>query len=125
MPTGKFIPPASDSLAMVDCGIEGWSEAYGDHCVVIEGVVAPGGDSRLALGYDVYMFALAAWRHLGEPLVRRELTMLRPVAPSIGDQPRDDTVWEDLPEYSIQRFSVLLSKDQTRAVVEKVLPIKA
>jgi len=94
--TGKFISPASNSLAEVDCGCEG-GVVYGDHCVVVEGVVGPGGGSiwvgfqkidgklQQAPGYDVHLFALAGWRFPGEPLVGRELTMLRPVPPSIPD----------------------------------------
>ena len=96
--TGKFIPPESSSLHMVDCYFEGgYSDS--DSCVAIEGVVGPGsggivcgfqmvdGNPQQVLGYDVEFVVLAAWRLPGKPLVRRELTMLRPVPPSIPLEP--------------------------------------
>lgn len=113
-----FYPPVGSALARVDTA-EGVS--YGSKCVVIDGVVSPIGQGGWPGqdGYDVHNFTFAGWRHLGEPLVVRELTLLRPVPPfSEGHK-----VFEQLPAYSIQRLSVLLSTDQTRAVVEKVLTI--
>jgi hypothetical protein len=47
--------------------------------------------------------------------------LLRPVPPSRSGEPRGENIFETFPPYSIQRFSVLLSKPHTRAVVEKVL----
>ena len=117
----SFKPPASDSLATVDVA-KGVS--YEDHCRVVEGVVSPkgqGGWPRRDLGYDVHHFSFANWRLLGEPLVGRELTLLRPVPPSREGEPRGENIFETFPAYSIQRFSVLLSQDHTRAVLEKVL----
>lgn len=47
--------------------------------------------------------------------------MLRPVSPSRDEEPRGENIFETFPAYSIQRFSVLLSNDHLRAVVDKVL----
>src|SRR5207245_7948216 len=41
----------------------------------------------------------------------------------LEEQQRKENIFDRFPSYSIQRFSVLLSKDQTRAVMEKVLTI--
>jgi hypothetical protein len=48
--------------------------------------------------------------------------MLRPVAPICERQQSNEDIFSDFPAYSIQRFSVLLSIDNTRAVVEQALP---
>lgn len=113
-----FQPPSSDSLVTVDVA-EGVQ--YNAACIVIEGVVSPQGQGGWGghKGYDVHLLSFAAWRRLGGALVGHELTLLRPV-PKITP---GDGVFEALPAYSIQRMSVLLSTDQTRAVVEKVLPV--
>jgi len=58
----------------------------------------------------------------GRATVDRELTLLRPVPPAIlSGKKRDDNIFDRCPAYSVQQLSVLLSKDQTRAVVEKIL----
>jgi hypothetical protein len=117
----SFKPPASDSLATVDVA-QGVS--YEDQCRVVEGVVSPRGQSGRPgqyPGYDVHCFSFANWRFPGGSLVARELTLLRPVPPSRSGEPRGENIFETFPAYSIQRFSVLLSKEHTRAVVEKVL----
>jgi hypothetical protein len=118
----SFKPPAGGSLAEVDVA----DVAYDDRCVVIEGVVSPrgqGGWAGRSADYDVHHFTLAGWRRQGEPLVERDLTLLRPVPPARAGQPRAEDIFERFPAYSIQRISVLLSQDRTRAVVEKSLPI--
>jgi hypothetical protein len=117
----SFKPPATNALATVDVA-EGVS--YEDQCRVVEGVVSPrgqGGWPGRALGYDVHCFSLANWQVLGGALIGRELTLLRPVSPSRDGEPRGENIFETFPAYSIQRFSVLLSKDHMRAVVDKVL----
>lgn len=117
--TTAFKPPSSDSLATVDVA-EGVQ--YDAKCVVIEGVVSPrgqGGWGGREGQYDVHSLSFASWRRPGGALVGRELTLLRPVPPFTPG----DGVFEELPAYSIQRMSVLLTTDQTRAVVEKVLPV--
>jgi hypothetical protein len=116
-----FKPPASDSLATVDVA-QGVS--YEDECQVVEGVVSPRGQSGWPgrhSGYDVHCFSFANWRLPGGSLVGRELTLLRPVPPSRSGESRSENIFETFPAYSIQRFSVLLSKDHGRAVVEVVL----
>lgn len=93
--------------------------SYEEECRVIEGVIAPGHQS--GSGPDVHFFAFADWRFPGGPLVGRELTLLRRVPPSPDGRSFDSKHFEAFPDYSIQRFSVLLSEDHRRAVVEKVL----
>jgi hypothetical protein len=117
-----FNPPVGVSLAAADVA----NVAYEDRCIIIEGVVSPrgqGGRAGRDVGYDIHSFAFAGWRRLGESLVERGLTLLRPVPPSRGGQSREENIFERFPACSIQRFSVLLSKDQTRAVVERALTI--
>jgi hypothetical protein len=46
------------------------------------------------------------------------------VAPSRDGEPSGENIFETFPAYSIQCFSVLLSKDHMRAVVQKVLAAK-
>jgi hypothetical protein len=118
----SFNPPVGGSLAAVDVA----DVAYDERCIVIEGVVSPrgqGGWQGREAGYDVHCFAFAGWRRPGEALVERELTLLRPVPPSRGGQNHEENIFERFPPYSIQRLGVLLSKDQTRAVVEQALPM--
>jgi len=111
----SFSPPGITSLADIDTA----DASYESQCVVIEGVVSPssqGGWSGENDGYKVHCFSFAAWRRPGEPIVKRDLTILRPVRP-------DGDCWDDFPKHSIQRISVLLSTDGTRAVFEKALPV--
>jgi hypothetical protein len=117
----RFKPPASDSLATVDVA-EGVS--YEDQFRVVEGVVSPRGQGRWPgrdTGYDVHCLFFANWRFSGGSLVGRELTLLRPVPPSHSGESHGENIFETFPTFSIQRFSVLLSKDHMRAVVDKVL----
>jgi hypothetical protein len=114
-----FEPPSSESLAAVDVA-EGVQ--YDAKCIVIEGVVSPrgqGGWGGREGKYDVHSLSFAGWLRPDGALVGRELTLLRPVPPFTPG----DGVFEELPAYSIQRMSVLLSTDQTRAVVETVVPV--
>src|SRR6516165_6073338 len=113
--------PRGESLAAVDIA-KGVS--YEDKSRVVEGVVSPRGQSAWPgrnAGYDVHCFSLANWRFPGATLVGRVLTLLRPVSPSGGGESRDENIFEAFPAYSIQRFSVVLSTDHGRAVVEEVL----
>lgn len=93
--------------------------SYEEECRVIEGVIAPGHQS--GSGSDVHLFVLADWRISGGALVGRDLTLLRRVPPTPDGLSFDSKHFEAFPDYSIQRFSVLLSDDHRRAVVEKVL----
>jgi hypothetical protein len=116
-----FKPPTRDSLATVEVA-KGVS--YEDECRVVEGVVSPRGQSGWSgrnSGYDVHCFSFANWQFPGGSLVGRALILLRPVPPSRSGETHDENIFETFPAYSIQRFSVLLSKDHGRAVVEKVL----
>lgn len=111
----SFTPAGIESLADIDTA----DSSYESQCVVIQGVVSPssqGGWSGENDGYKVHCFSFAAWRRLGEPIVIRDLTILRPVPP-------DGDYWDDFPKHSIQRISVLLSSEGTRAVFDKALPV--
>jgi len=111
----SFTPPGIESLADIDTA----DASYESECVVIDGVVSPssqGGWSGENDGYKVHCFSFAAWRRPGDDIVKRDLTILRPVPPG-GDY------WSDFPKHSIQRISVLLSTDGTRAVFERALPV--
>lgn len=118
----SFKPPASVSLATVDVA-EG--VLYEDQCHVVEGIVSPrgqGGWPGRDPEYYVHCLSFANWRIAGGSLlVGHELTLLRPVPPSRNSVPRSENIFETFPAYSIQRFSVLLSENHLRAVVDKVL----
>src|SRR5262245_42229969 len=119
-----FKPPPRARLSEVDVA-EGVS--YDRDGVVVEGVVSPRGQScwaGRAKTYDVHLFSLAAWRLPRESLVSRELTLLRPVPPARDGEERESNVFEDFPQCSIQRLSVLLDTDRTRGIVEKVLTLE-
>lgn len=121
--SASFDPPVGSALHAVDGAAD---VVYDDCCVVIEGVVSPMGQCGWPgreNGYDVHCFGFAGWRRPDESLVECDLTLLRPVPPSLGGQNREENVFERFPPYSIARLSVLLSKDQKRAVVERALTI--
>jgi hypothetical protein len=92
---------------------------YGPDLVEVEGFVAEGGTGyEHAGGYHVHLFQFAAWRRAGipgrstiEPIVERTLTILRPTSLPAKD------CFEDIPKLSLQRFQVLLSIDETRAIL--------
>jgi hypothetical protein len=119
--TPKFKPPVGATLVLVDLvDVE-----YEDGSITIEGVVSPSGQSAWAgrdENFDVHCFEFAAWRQLGEKLIERELTLLRAVPPSRNGESRGEDIFARFPDYSIERLSVLLSKDRTRAIVETVVP---
>jgi len=113
MPT-SFAPPG---IALGD--IDDADASYGSEFVVIQGVVSPssqGGWPGENDDYEVHCFTFAAWHRLGEPVVKRDLTILRPVPP-------DADYWDDFPEHSIHRIRVLLSSDEMRAIFEKAIPV--
>jgi hypothetical protein len=116
--TSPFKPPTRDQLPTLDTadGVE-----YEAELRVVEGVVAPGGSGDMRdSDYDVHLFCFAAWRTPGSEPVIRELVLFRAVPPIFG-QGGSSTIFNELPDYSIQRLSVLLSKDHRRAVVESLL----
>lgn len=90
---------------------------YQSNAVIIEGVISP----RSQGGWphdDVHCFFFGGWQLQGGAVVQRELTLLRPVPKfSAGHK-----VFDELPEYSLQRMRVLLSSDDSRAIVEAILP---
>lgn len=103
-----FKPPSLDRLTEVDIA----ECEYGKSLVEVEGVVSPSGQGGWPRteNYSVHCFSFAAWRRPGEDLVQKNsLTILRPV-PVSGDW------WSEYPELSLQRISVLLSGDETRAI---------
>ncbi|WP_286765445.1 DUF2262 domain-containing protein [Rhodopirellula sp. UBA1907] len=108
----RFQLPMGDKLAALDAaGCE-----YSSELVVVEGVVSQSSQSGWpgTEGYTVHLFSLAAWRVMGEPLRRDTLLLLRPV-PATADYFRDFAAG------TLRQFEVLLSVDQTRAVVSKLV----
>ncbi len=113
-----FSPPGLKILAEVDRA-EG--VRYGDQFIDVEGVVSPSGQGGWPgrnEGYKVHSFTFAAWRRLGQHIIGRDLTILRPVPPKAE-------YFKDFPTYSIQRIRILLSSDETRAIFERSLPAGA
>lgn len=109
-----FRPPGIASLAEIDVA----NVPYEPATVLIEGVVSPSsqaGWAGLNDRYKVHTFTLAAWRCLGGPIVKQDLTVLWPI-------PAESEVWGHFEAYSIRRIKVLLSKDGTRAIVEGISP---
>jgi hypothetical protein len=92
--------------------------SYGNKCIVIQGIVSPESQGGWPLNDGdsaVHCFSLAAWHRLDEPIIMRDMTVLRPVE-------RGSKYFDDFPAYSIHRMSVLLSTDEKRAVFDKLLP---
>jgi hypothetical protein len=109
--TASFSPPGIKSLAEIDVA----DVTYGPQSVVIQGIISPssqGGWPGRNARYAVHFFTLVAWRKPGEKINQRPLTVLRPVPPN-----RD--YFQDFPAYSLHRMRVLLSSDETRAILEK------
>jgi hypothetical protein len=99
--------------------IDSANASYGDECIVIQGIVSPrsqSGRPSYDSGPEVHYFSLAAWHRRDEPIIKRDLIVLRPVE-------RGSQYFDDFPAYSIHRMSVLLSTDGKRAVFEKLLPL--
>ena len=105
--TSTFKPPSIDRLAEVDTA----NCEYKNGVIEIEGVVSPssqGGWPRCE-DYDVHCFSFSAWRYPGQPVVNKELTILRPVVPSAD--------WfSEFPKLSIHRIRVIVSTDESRAI---------
>jgi hypothetical protein len=110
-----FHPPGIESLA----DIETSDASYGEETQIIQGIILPSGQGGWPGkndGYEVHCIAFAAWRRVGDAVVNRKLTLLRPVPPNCN-------YWGDFPMQSIQRFRVLLSLDETRAIIAESLPV--
>src|ERR1700677_2889260 len=127
--SSMFKPPIGKDLVKVERA----EVEYGDDFVEIEGVIVPGADSWPGFimekgqfvaraDYDVLCLVMGAWRFFGKPLIERKLTLLLPIPVIPEGEPRGVDLFIDYPIYSIRRFRVLLSTDQTRAVIEKTLP---
>lgn len=110
--------PARSGKSYRPAGIASWAEidnhakpAYDEELVVIEAIVgydSPGGWSDP--GFDVRTVDVCAWRRTEEPLREDKLVLLVPLP--------EGKLWSiDLPQLSIWRMNVLLSKDRDRAVV--------
>lgn len=111
-----FTPP---DIALTEIDVADVS--YSNEPVVIQGVVShssQGGWPGQNDGYEVHSFTFAAWHRVGEVPSKRDLTILRPVPPNAN-------YWDDFQKLSIQRISVLLSSDESRAIFVKALPVDA
>ena len=105
--SSTFKPPSINRLTEVesaDC-------EYKEGVVEIEGIVSPSsqGGWPHSDDYEVHCFSFSAWRYPGQPIVNKDLTILRPVAP--------DADWfSEYPKLSIHRIRVMVSKDESRAI---------
>jgi hypothetical protein len=101
--TPPFKPPAREELPTLDTadGVE-----YETEVRTVEGAMAPGGSGDVRSGYDVHLFSLAAWRTAGNTLLIRELVLFRAVPP-VFSQGNGSAVFDEFPDYSLQRFSVI------------------
>ena len=107
-----FKPPSANKLSSVDVS----NCEYPNALVEVEGVISQSGQGGW-LGedsYTVHSLSFDAWRVVGEPLHREKLLLLRTV-------PVDAEYFGDFPSGTLHKFEVLLSAEQTRAVVSKVL----
>lgn len=107
----RFSPPPENQLADADIADCDYESELSD----IVGVVSPesqGGWPR-SDAYEIHNFDLAAWRHVGKEKLQSGLTILRPV-------PVDSDYFADFEEGDILRMRVLLSVDQSRAIVAEV-----
>ena len=100
---------------------------YEDHTSVIEGVISPLGQSGWSRSSECYVhsFSFAGWRRIHGPMVEKKLTLLRPIPALLDARRQHHEFFDRFPVYSVQRFTVLLSRDQTRAVVEKALVVES
>lgn len=105
--SSTFKPLPIDRLTEIDSS----DCEYVTEVVEIEGVVSPGsqGGWSHSDGYDIHHFTFTAWRRPGDPVVRKELTILRPVDPEAD-------FFSEYPNLSIHRIKVLLSTDETSAI---------
>lgn len=69
--------------------------------------------------YSIRFIVFSAWRKLGGPLVRSELTILRPTPPGQDDD------WDAFPEFSLHQVQVLLTKEEDRGVLAGVSNVQA
>lgn len=112
----RFQPPPLDTLASIDMA----KCRYPAELAEIVGVVSFGGQGgwETKTNYHVHCFSFAAWRRTGQPLVTTTLTLLRPVAPK-------SDWFSAYPEGSIHKVRVLLSVDETRAILSESLKANA
>jgi len=103
----RFVSPGVDRLTEVDRA----DCEYNPSVVEIEGVVSPSdqGGWPHSDAYAVHCFSFSAWRRLRQPLIKNELTILRPVDP-------DGDWFFEYPKLTVHRIRVLLSTDDSRAI---------
>lgn len=115
-----FRPPGCASLADVD-NAEGI--AYEDQPRIVEGIISPRAQATVhwpEQEYETHSFSFASWRFPGEAVTGCDLTLLRAIPLRHERGEYDDTLTQ-FPSYSVQRFSVLLAQDHTRAVIDEIL----
>ncbi len=108
----KFKPLPLDKLSVIDLS----NSKYSKELTEIVGLVSfeSQGGRPASEDFHVHCFKFLAWRRVGHELVKRELVVLRPV-------PVDDDKYKEFPEGSVHKIGVLLSKDETRAVLFEVI----
>jgi hypothetical protein len=114
--TKTFKPPTIENLASIDAA----DCVYSPEIVDIIGLVAYSSQSGWpqCAEYEVHCFEFAAWHPLGKPVVKKILTILRPVQ-AVSD------AFNDYPAGTIHHIQVILSGEQKRAVfVKKIRDIQ-
>ncbi len=111
----SLLPFSIEQLADVDVAKCAYSTKLSEIVGIVE-VETQGGFLRCP-HYKVHMFGFVAWRHVQQSDIRHKLTILRPVA----DWSKE--MFTAFPAGSIHRLRVLLSTDETRAVVAELLPV--
>lgn len=107
--TKAFEVPGISSLASLDSA----QVPYEAEPIWIHGIISPRnqncwpGESD---AYDLHCLTLVAWRVAAEPVVERELTLMRPIAP-------ETEVWSEFPPFGLFQFRLLMSADRTRAIL--------
>lgn len=112
---GKPSPPAHfpDLIPLNEVDVS--DTEYGEDLVTVDCLISPGSQGTLLrkdFNCEVHTFTIAAWSGSDGNVTEGEVIVLRPV-------PIDHDWIDDVPELSLQRLSILLSRDKKRAVFEQ------
>lgn len=113
------MPPIESHLPTggkpLDLEVSRLRKTYSVDPIVVDGVVSESPQQTFPArvfggGYRIHMFSLAAWKVVGGDVRERELSLSRAI-------PNDSDFQFRLADYSYHRIRVLLSADETRAIV--------
>ncbi|MCC9656287.1 DUF2262 domain-containing protein [Rhodopirellula halodulae] len=108
----SYEPPTGEELSTVDVA----DCEYTSGLIEIDGLISESGQGGWPGEgrYTVHSFTMAAWRRTGQSVRNETLLLLRPV-------PETASYFGDFQAGTLHRFEVLLSVDQTRAIVSKIV----